>query len=88
MIVMAFDQHREQITFDALDTASGEVSRGRIRPADRLGFRDWLERWEGQELEVAVEATTGWRFLVEELQRVGARFHTLRELGEEALQPA
>ena len=75
MIVMAFDQHREQITFDALDTASGEVGRGRIRPADRLGFRDWLERWEGQELEVAVEATTGWRFLVEELQRVGARVH-------------
>ena len=43
-IVMAFDQHREQIAFDALDTATGEVSRGRIRPADRLGFRRWLRR--------------------------------------------
>lgn len=75
MIVMAFDQHREQITFDALDSETGEVSRGRIRPADRLGFRRWLERWQGQELEVALEATTGWRFLVEELQRVGARVH-------------
>lgn len=75
MIVMAFDQHREQITFDALDTASGEVHRGRIRPADRLGVRRWLERWQGEELEVALEATTGWRFLVEELQRVGARVY-------------
>lgn len=75
MIVMAFDQHREQITFDALDTESGEVHRGRIRPADRLGVRSWLRRWEGQELEVALEATTGWRFLVEELQAVGARVH-------------
>jgi hypothetical protein len=26
----------------------------------------------GQELEVALEATTGWRFVVEELRRVGA----------------
>lgn len=75
MIVMAFDQHREQITFDALDTTSGVVTRGRIRPAGRLGFRDWLGRWEGQELEVALEATTGWRFLVEELRAVGARVH-------------
>jgi hypothetical protein len=26
-IVMAFDQHREQITFDALDTVTGELHR-------------------------------------------------------------
>src|ERR687897_1995187 len=62
-IVMAFDQHREQIAFDAVDTATGEVSRGRIRPADRLGFRRWLGRWEGKRIEAALEATTGWRVL-------------------------
>jgi hypothetical protein len=28
-----------------------------------------------QELEVALEATTGWRFVVEELRRVGASVH-------------
>src|ERR671910_1153484 len=72
-IVMAFDQHREQIAFDALDTATGEVSRGRIRPADRLGFRRWLRRWDGEEIEAALEATTGWRFMVEELEAVGAK---------------
>jgi transposase len=71
-IVMGFDQHREQIAFDALDTATGEVSRGRIRPADRFGFRRWLRRWDGREIEAALEATTGWRFMVEELRAVGA----------------
>src|SRR5713226_2070782 len=74
-IVMAFDQHREQIAFDALDTSTGELSRGRIRPADRAGFRRWLRRWEGDEIEAATEATTGWRFMVEELQAVGAQVH-------------
>jgi transposase len=74
-IVMAFDQHREQITFDALDTATGELHRGRIRAADRLGFRRWLGRWEGEEIEAALEATTGWRFMVEELEAVGAKVH-------------
>jgi hypothetical protein len=29
-IVAGFDVHRAQITFDALDTDSGELSRGRI----------------------------------------------------------
>ena len=72
---MAFDQHRERIAFDALDTATGEVRRGRIRPADRLGFRRWLRRWDGAEIEAALEATTGWRFMVEELRAVGAEVH-------------
>lgn len=74
-IVVAFDQHREQITFDALETETGELHRGRIRPADRLGFRRWLRRWGGAEIEAALEATTGWRFMVEELRAVGAQVH-------------
>ena len=74
-IVMGLDQHREQITFDSLDLATGEVRRGRIRPADREGVRRWLARWEGQEIEAALGATTGWRFVVEELRAVGAEVH-------------
>ena len=74
-ILMGADQHRAQITTDWVDTATGEVSRARVTPADRLGVRRFLERFDGQELEVALEATTGWRFVVEELQRVGARVH-------------
>ena len=35
----------------------------------------FFERFGGQELEVALEATTGWRFVVEELRRIGAGVH-------------
>ena len=74
-IVMGLDQHRAQITAEWLDTDTGEVSRSRIVPADRSGVRKFLARFGGRELEVALEATTGWRFVVEELRRVGARVH-------------
>jgi hypothetical protein len=32
---IGFDLHRAQITYDAVDTDSGEVRTGRIRPANR-----------------------------------------------------
>jgi transposase len=83
---MAFDQHREQIAFDALDTATGEVSRGRIRPADRQGFRRWLRRFDREQIEAALEATTGWRFIVEELEAVGARVHLAEPAETSALR--
>ena len=34
-----------------------------------------MERFAGEDLEVALEATTGWRFVVEELRRIGADVH-------------
>jgi transposase len=74
-IVMGLDQHREQITYDVLDTETGEVRRGRIRPADRDGVRRFLRGFASQRVEAAVEATTGWRFVVEELVAVGATAH-------------
>jgi len=58
-IVMGLDQHRAQVTADWLDTETGEVSRARVVPADRLGVRRFLTRFAGQQLEVALEATTG-----------------------------
>src|SRR4051794_10763238 len=72
---MGLDQHRAQITADWLDSDTGEVTRARVAPADRAGVRRFLERFRGRELEVALEATTGWRFVVEELQCVGAMVH-------------
>lgn len=41
-IVGGFDVHRAQITFDYLDTDTGEVSTGQIRPATRTMLRRWL----------------------------------------------
>jgi transposase len=75
MIVMGVDQHRGQITAEWLDTATGEVSRARVAPAHRVPVRRFLQRFRGDELEVALEATTGWRFVVEELRAIGAGVH-------------
>jgi transposase len=75
MIVMGLDQHRAQVTAEWLDTATGEVGRARVAPAHRERVRRFLSRFAGQELEVALEATTGWRFVVEELRAIGAVVH-------------
>jgi hypothetical protein len=56
-MVGGLDLHRKQITFDVLDTDTGEVRRGRISPADRQLFRGWLAGLGGGQVELAVE---GW----------------------------
>jgi transposase len=85
-IVMGLDQHRAQITTEWLDTATGEIGRARVTPAHREGVRRFLARFAGQELEVALEATTGWRFVVEELRRVDAGVHLAEPAQTSALR--
>jgi hypothetical protein len=72
-IVGSFNVHRRQITFDYLDTDTDRVYRGRIAPACRVVLRQWLvQRFAGRtDVEFAVEACTGWRFVVEELEHAG-----------------
>jgi transposase len=74
-IVGGFDVHRQQITFDYVDTDGGRLSRGQIRPATRTVLRDWLgQRFAGRsDVAFAVEGCTGWRFVAEELGRAGVR---------------
>ena len=43
-IVMGLDQHRAQITANWVDTMTGETSRARVTPADRVGVRGFLTR--------------------------------------------
>ena len=75
-IVGGLDIHRRQITFDYLDERSGQCRRGRIAPADRMPLRRWLEtNLAGAPAAFAVEACTGWRFVVEELRRAGVEAH-------------
>jgi transposase len=38
-IVGGLDIHRKQITFDYLDTGTGQVRRGQVSPADRVHLR-------------------------------------------------
>jgi transposase len=75
IVMMGLDQHRAQITAEWLDTETGEISRRRIRPADRLGFQRFLGEFKGKQVEAALEATTGWRFVVEELEAAGHVAH-------------
>jgi transposase len=85
-IVGGFDVHRAQITFDYLDTDSGEVSTGQIRPATRPILRRWLARFSGRDdVAFAVEGCTGWRFVVEELVQAGIEPH-LAEPADTATQ--
>jgi transposase len=74
-IVMGLDQHRAQITAEWIDTDTGEIARARISPALRGDVRKFLQRFSGQRLEAALEATTGWRFVAEELRAIGAEVH-------------
>ena len=66
-IVAGFDVHRRQITLDALDTETGEVTRGRI-DATPAAVAAWVKRFPGQEVHVAVEACTGWLFVCNALK--------------------
>ena len=55
-IVGGLDIHRKQITFDYLDSETGQVQRGQISPADRLHLRAWLARFAGfQDVAFALE---------------------------------
>ena len=75
-IVGGLDIHRKQITFDYLDTVTGEVKRGQIAPADRAHLRAWLARFAGRDdVAFALEGCTGWRYVAEELAGAGVAAH-------------
>jgi AcrR family transcriptional regulator len=72
-IVGGLDVHRRQITFDWVDWATGQAQRGQITPATRQGLGRWLAQLPGHHGAFAVEACTGWRLVVEELQAAGSQ---------------
>lgn len=75
-MVGGLDLHRSQITFRTVDLRTGEVQRGKIYPGAREAVRDWLQRFEpGTDAHFALEGTTGWRFVVEEIERRGFVAH-------------
>lgn len=74
-IVGGFDVHSAQITFDLLDSETGEVRGGQIRPATRSSLRKWLKELDASEANFALEGCTGWRFVAQELQAAGYGVH-------------
>src|SRR5436190_4097569 len=86
-IVGGLDIHRKQITFDYLDTVTGEVKRGPIAPADRAHVRAWLARFAGcGDVAFAVEGCAGWRYVAEELAAAGIAAHLGEPAGTAALR--
>jgi transposase len=74
-IIGGLDVHRSQITYDWVDPQSGQRQRGRLAPAHREHLRGWLEQFAGRRAAFALEGCTGWRYVVEELQRAGIAAH-------------
>lgn len=70
-IICPLDVHRKQVTYEWVEMETGELKRGHIRPVTRTRFREWLGQFEGREAHFILEATTGWRFIVEEIHRAG-----------------
>ena len=85
-IVGGLDIYRRQITYDWIDTDSGETCRGQLSPATRLELRAWLARFTGQQADFGLEATTGWRFVAEELERAGCAAHLAEPADTRALR--
>lgn len=74
-IVGGLDLHRAQITYDYVDTATGEVSTGRVAPANRVTFARFLEELPTCDTEFVVEGCTGWWFVADELVNAGMGVH-------------
>jgi transposase len=84
-IVAGFDVHRRQITFDAVDSSTGEVLRGKI-DSTPVAVEEWVGRFPGRLVHVAVEACTGWLFVVRALERTGAIAHLAEPVETSAMR--
>jgi transposase len=84
-IIAGFDVHMRQITFDCLDSASGEVLRGRIA-SEPQAIRDWMGAFAGREVHVAVEACTGWLFVAQAVEACGGTAHLAETVETRALR--
>src|SRR5262249_14637575 len=66
MLCAAIDIHKHAFQAAVLDAESGEVVQARFS-ADRESLGRWAEEWRGRVEAVAIEATTGWRWVWREL---------------------
>jgi len=88
-IVGGLDIHRKQLTFDWVDDEQNDKwERGRIAPADREHLADWLTRFDQATVPVAfaMEGCTGWRYIAEEMAKVGVDAHLAEPADTSALR--
>jgi transposase len=84
-VVAGFDVHLRQITFDCLDAATGELTRGRIASTP-AAVEEWVAQFPGRAVHVAMEACTGWLFVARALERAGAIAHLAETVETRALR--
>jgi transposase len=70
MLCAAIDIHKHVFQAAVLDPESGEVVEERFA-ADRDSLARWAEPWRGRVGAIAIEATTGWRWVWRELAADG-----------------
>src|SRR5713226_8319596 len=66
MLYAAIDIHKHAFQAAVLDADSGQVVEERFS-ADRESLARWAGPWRGRVVAVAIEATTGWRWVWREL---------------------
>ena len=69
-MLAAIDIHKAVFQAAVLDPAGGEITEERFK-ASRDALAGWTESWDGKIEAVAIEATTGWRWVARELQSRG-----------------
>jgi hypothetical protein len=84
-VIVGFDVHLRQITFDCLDSRSGGVTRGRIA-SEPGAVEDWVGQFGGREVHVAIEACTGWLFVARAVERAGGVPHLAETAETRALR--
>ena len=70
MLYAALDVHKHVLQAAVLDPASGELRDARF-PATREALREWALPLQGRVAAVAIEATSGWRWVWRELSALG-----------------
>jgi len=85
MLYAGIDIHKSVFQAAVLDPETGEVSESRFRPS-RAELSDWAIEWRGKLQAIAIEATTGWRWVARELQQRGFEVHLVDPGRASALQ--
>jgi transposase len=70
MLYAGLDIHKAVFQVVVLDPDSGELCESRFEPS-RARLGDWAMQWQGKLAAVAIEATTGWRWVWRELAAQG-----------------
>ncbi len=84
MLYAAIDIHKHAFQAAVLDPDSGELVQARFS-ADRESLECWAEQWRGRVAAVAIEATTGWRWVWRELVAHGFEVRLAKPVQARAL---